>query len=125
MISSSLLQMRRLAAGLGLCAAMTGLAAAPAHAWIGVGIGIPFYGPSFYPAPYYYPPPTYYAPPPVYYSQPQTYTPAPQAYTPAPQAGGQICYAGSYTCPMDRPVAAGSGCYCLGNGGQRVWGRSN
>lgn len=126
MISSSPFPMRRVAVALGLCAAMTGLAAAPAQAWIGVGVGIPFYGPGFYPPPYYYPryypppPPVYYAPPPpVYYAPPQTYTPGPQA------GGFQMCYAGSYTCPMDRPVAAGGGCYCLGNGGQRVWGRAN
>ena len=38
---------------------------------------------------------------------------------------GQACYAGPYVCPMDRPVAPGSNCYCFGNSGQRVWGRSN
>jgi hypothetical protein len=113
--------MRRTAAGLALCAAMTGLAASPAQAWVrfGVGVGIPFYGPGFYPAPYYYPPPVYYAPPPVYYAPPQTYSPLPRA------GAGQLCYASPYTCPMDRPVASGAGCYCLGNGGQRVWGRAN
>ena len=39
--------------------------------------------------------------------------------------GGQACYAGPYVCPMDRPVATGGSCYCLGNGSQRVWGRAN
>jgi hypothetical protein len=26
---------------------------------------------------------------------------------------------------MDRPVASGAGCYCPGNGGQRVWGHAS
>jgi hypothetical protein len=68
---------------------------------------------------YYYPPPYYYSPPPVIYAPPQTYSPAPVG------GGGQSCYAGAYVCPMDRPVATGAGCYCLGNGGQRVLGRAS
>ncbi len=42
-----------------------------------------------------------------------------------PSGTGQICNAGSYTCPMDQPVAPGSACYCLGNGGAHVWGNAN
>jgi hypothetical protein len=108
-------------------AAMLGWAAPPARARVFVGIGIPFYGPGFYPPPVYYPPPpVYYPPPPVYYTPPPppvVYSP-PQTYSQAP-AGGQSCYAGSYVCPMDHPVAAGAGCYCPGNGGQRIWGKTN
>ena len=103
------------------------LAVSPANAGVFVGVGIPFYGPGFYgpgyyPSPYYYPPPAYYPPPPpVVYSPPQAYAPQLHRHTGA----GQMCYAGAYVCPMDRPVAAGGGCYCLGNGGQHVWGRAN
>ncbi len=105
-----------------------GLAGSPAHAGVFVGVGIPFYGPGFYgpgyyPSPYYYPPPVYYPPPPpVVYTPPQPTAPA---TAPAHAGAGQMCYAGAYVCPMDRPVAAGGGCYCLGNGGQQVWGRAN
>ncbi|WP_428492628.1 hypothetical protein [Rhodopila sp.] len=107
------------------CAALLGLAAAPAHARVFVGIGIPFYGPGFVPAPYYYPPPAYY-PPPTYYTPPPpvVYTPPQQTYN-QPPPGGQTCYAGPYVCPMERPVATGASCYCPGNNGQRVWGRAN
>jgi hypothetical protein len=104
-------------------AALMLLVAVPAQARVFIGVGIPFYAPGFYPAPYYYPPPVYYAPPPVVYAPPQqNYSQVP---TPLPAGAGQACYAGSYTCPMDRPVAAGGSCYCLGNGGQKVWGRAN
>jgi hypothetical protein len=120
---SSVQFLRRITVALALCAALIGLASSPAQARVFVGIGIPFYGPGFYPPPYYYPPPppVYYAPPP-----PTVYAP-PQAYSPPPQAAGsgQSCYAGPYVCPMDRPIATGGNCYCLGNGGERVWGRSN
>ncbi len=114
--------MRRLVAASALCAAAVCLSPAESEArvFVGVGIGVPYFGywPGYYPAPYYYPPPVYYAPPPVYYAPPQVYAPA--------QAGGrQNCYAGAYVCPMDRPVTTGSGCYCLGNGGQKVLGRAN
>jgi hypothetical protein len=116
---SSVQFLRRITVALALCAALVCLASNPAHARVFVGIGIPFYGPGFYPPPYYYPPPpVYYAPPP-----PVVYAP-PQAYSP-PQASGQSCYAGPYVCPMDRPIATGGNCYCLGNGGTRVWGRAN
>jgi hypothetical protein len=119
---SSVQFLRRITVALALCAALAGLAADPAQARVFVGIGIPFYGPGFYPAPYYYPPPpVYYAPPPpVVYAPPQAYSPQSQA-----AGSGQSCYAGPYVCPMDHPIATGAGCYCLGNGGERVWGRSN
>nr|WP_294506105.1 hypothetical protein [uncultured Rhodopila sp.] len=118
-------RMLRFAAGVALCAITACLSASSADArvFVGIGVGVPFYGygPGFYPAPYYYPPPVYYPPPPVYYTPPPAYAPAPAA-----QPGtGQTCYAGAYVCPMDRPVAPGAGCYCPGNGGQRVWGRAN
>ena len=115
--------LRRATAALVVCAALVGLASKPADARVFVGIGIPFYGPGFYPPPYYYPPPppVYYAPPPpVVYAPPQAYSPPPQ-----PPGAGQSCYAGPYVCPMDRPIATGGNCYCPGNGGERVWGRAN
>jgi len=102
---------------------MAGVAGAPAQARVWVGVGIPFWGPGFYPPPYYYPPPAYYPPPP-----PVVYAPPPQSYgqqAPMAAPGGQSCYAGPYVCPMDRPVGSGTSCYCPGNGGQRVWGRAN
>jgi hypothetical protein len=122
MMSLPLPFVRRATVAMVLCAAVAGLTANPAHARVFVGIGIPFYGPGYYPPPVYYPPPpVYYAPPPpvVYAPPPQTYSQAPAPY------GGQTCYAGAYVCPMDRPVAPGGSCYCLGNGAQRVWGRAN
>jgi hypothetical protein len=93
---------------------------APVHqaaARVFVGVGIPLFAP-----PLYYPPPVYYPPPPTYYAPPVQYAPPP-AYNAAP--AGQSCYAGAYTCPMDRPVVSGSACYCPGNGGARVWGHAN
>ncbi|MEA2775897.1 MAG: hypothetical protein QOF90_1303 [Acetobacteraceae bacterium] len=121
MVSRIPLIMRQAAVAGLLCAAMVGLTGSPAHARVFVGIGIPFYGPGFYPPPAYYPPPpVYYAPPPVVYTPPQTYTPPPIS-----GPAGQSCYAGPYVCPMDRPVATGGGCYCPGNGGQRIWGHAN
>jgi hypothetical protein len=112
----------RTTVAMALCATFVGLAGSPAQARVFVGIGIPFYGPAFYPPPVYYPPPpVYYAPPPVVYAPPA------QSYYPQPGApgAGQACYAGAYSCPMDHPVAPGGSCYCPGNGGQRVWGRAN
>jgi len=102
-------------AGLLLSACLPGAA----QARVFVGFGFPmFYGPPVYaPPPVYYPPPMYYAPPP-----PVVYAPPPQSYSPSP--AGQSCYAGAYYCPMERPVAPGSGCYCTVNG-SRVWGRAN
>jgi hypothetical protein len=115
--------LRRITVAIALCAAFVGLAPSPANARVFVGIGVPFFGPGFYPPPYYYPPPAYYPPPPVMYAPPpQVYAP-PQAM--APSGAGQSCYAGPYICPMDRPVATGGNCYCLGNGGGHVWGRAN
>jgi hypothetical protein len=116
-----------IALGVGTAVSLTGT---PAQARVFIGIGIPFYGPAFYPPPVYYPPPpVYYAPPVVYAPPPaQTYTPGPAygASTPGgASGGGQLCYAGPYVCPMERPVATGGSCYCLGNGGERVTGRAN
>jgi hypothetical protein len=111
----------RTAVAMALCAAFVGLIGSQAQARVFVGIGIPFYGPAFYPPPVYYPPPPiYYPPPPVVYAPPQSYIPQPSS-----GGSGQVCYAESYSCPMDRPVAPGNSCYCVGNGGQRVWGRAN
>lgn len=121
MMTRTLAILRRSVIAVAVCAAMLGLATHAAQARVWVGIGIPFPG-------YYYPPPVYYPPPPVYYAPPPpvTYTPQP-AYAPPPQQGGagQMCYAGNYSCPMDNPVQSGSRCYCLGNGGQRIWGQAN
>ena len=116
---------RRLAVMAALCAGLTGLLVPAAQARIFFGVGVPL----FVPGPYYYPPPVYYPPPPVYYTPPPpvVYAPPQPQYSPGPAVaeGGHMCYAGPYTCPMDRPAASGSGCYCLGNGGQRVPGRTN
>jgi hypothetical protein len=122
MMSAFFLVLRRATVAVALCGAMVGLSGGPAHARVFVGIGIPFYGPGYYPpAPYYYPPP-----PPVYYAPPAAvYAPPPQSYSQAPGGAGQMCYAGPYVCPMDRPTATGANCYCLGNGGARVWGKAN
>ena len=125
MMSKSMSVLYRTTVALVLLAALTGWASKPAEARVFVGIGIPFYGPGFYPPPIYYPPPpVYYAPPPpMYYTPPQAYaTPAPAMRS---GGGGQSCYAGPYVCPMDRPVSPGAGCYCPGNGGQKVWGQAN
>lgn len=122
MVRSSALAFRRTAAAAALCAAASGFLAVPAQArvFVGVGIGVPFFGPGFFPGPYYYPPPVYYVPPPVYYTPPQTYSPPV-----ASSSGGQSCYAGQYVCPMERPTTSGASCYCPGGGGQRVWGRAS
>lgn len=127
MMTRTLPILRRSVIAVAVCAAMFGLTAHAAQARVWVGIGIPFPG-------YYYPPPVYYPPPPVYYAPPPppvVYSPQP-AYTPqpaysAPQQNGsrQICYAGNYSCPMDNPTQPGARCYCLGNGGQKVWGQAN
>ena len=94
------------------------VAPAQARIFVGIGIPLPYYGPpAFYPPPIYYPPPAYYPPP--YYAPPP-----PVVYTPAPAAPAyaQSCVAGAYLCPLDRPMAPGAGCYCIGNGGERVRG---
>lgn len=128
MMSGSVRFLHRLAVVTALCGTFMILAAgaADARVFVGVGIGVPFYGPGYYGPPPYYPPPVYYAPPPVYYPPPPpvVYSP-PQTYAPPPVAAGQSCYAGPYVCPMDRPVPSGASCYCLGNGGQRIPGRAN
>src|ERR1700739_3750139 len=138
MISTSSQFLRRSLGAVALVAAMIGCSAAtsPASARVWIGFGFPgiYVGPPVYP--YYYPPPAYY--PPAYYPPPpMSYAPgyAPQGYAPPgyaqPHAGpassatGQMCSAGSFTCPMDQPVASGAACYCLGNGGTRVWGHAN
>ena len=110
--------------------------AAQARVFVGVGVGVPFFGPpAYYPPPFHYPPPMYYHPPPMYYHPPPPvfYAPPPVVYTPPPvtyappraSAAGQSCQAGAYVCPMDRPAPPGAACYCLGNGSQKVWGRTN
>jgi hypothetical protein len=126
--------LRRSIGTVALVAALIGCFAAtsPASARFWVGFGFPgiYVGPPVYP--YYYPP-AYYPPPAMSYAPgyapPQGYTP-PQGYAPSqagagPGQSGQICNAGSYTCPMDQPVASGSACYCLGNGGAHMWGHAN
>ena len=122
MITTSLSILRRATVAVALCAAMMGLAGSPAQARVFIGLGVPFYGPGYYPpAPYYYPPPpVYYAPPPTVYAPPQQ-----QYYSQTPSGAGQTCSAGPYVCPMDHPTATGANCYCLGSGGARVWGRAN
>ena len=103
--------------------AIGGLAIHPAKAWWrgGVWIGGPvFVGPPVVYPPVVYPPPVYYPPPPpVWYTPPQA-----QAAPPATPTG-QSCYAGPYVCPMDRPVASGSACYCLSNERSKIWGRAS
>lgn len=119
--------MRRATIIMALFGALSGLAGGSAQARVFVGVGVPFFGPGYYPPPAYYPPPVYYPPPPVYYAPPPVlYAPPPQTYSPAPPPGArQACFAGPYSCPMDHPVTIGANCYCLGNGGERVWGRAN
>ncbi len=102
---------------------------ASAHAWWrgGVYFGFPPVVIAPPPAYYYAPPPVYYAPPPVYASPP-SYSPPAYAYgapsNSAQAPAGQACYAGPWVCPLERPAASGSSCYCSANG-ERVWGRSN
>ena len=92
----------------------------PAQARVFVGIGVPL--PYFGPPAYYPPPPAYYPPPPPYYYAPPP--PVMYASPPPPEYGGS-CNAGSYACPLDRPMPPGSACDCIGNGGQRVRGNAN
>ena len=133
MMTRCMLVLRQTALTIGVFAALTGWPSGPAQARFFVGVGVPFYGPNFYPPPVYYPPPpVYYAPPPVFYAPPppvfyqqppiQTYTPAPAT---SAAGAGQACFAGAYTCPAERPMASGASCYCQGNAGQKVWGRAN
>lgn len=118
--------LRRPIAAVALGVALLGsfAVASPAYSRVFIGFGFPFYAgpPAYYyaPPPVYYPPPTYYAPP-AYAPPPAAYAPSPGGYAPTSQS----CNAGAYVCPMDRPVSPGSSCYCLGNGGARVWGRAS
>ena len=101
------------------------LFASHAQARVFIGFGFPLYfGPPAYypPPPVYYPPPAYYPPPQAYYPPPATSYPPPAGY--APQPSSQTCYANGYTCPMERPVAPGSSCYCTTSQG-RVWGNAS
>ena len=122
MISSLPQFLRRSIGAAALVAALIGTFAAvsPASARVWIGFGFP--GFVVGPPAYYYPPPVYYPPPPYYPPPAASYAPA---YAPGPAAAGQSCYAGSYVCPMDHPVAYDAACYCLGSGGARVWGRAN
>lgn len=90
----------------------------PAKARVWIGFGFPLFvgPPAYYPPPVYYPPPAYYPPPP-YYASP-AYAP-PLQYQPS----GQSCMTGGAVCPMEHPVAPGSGCYCTTAQG-RFWGRA-
>ena len=101
---------------------LTGLSQ-PASARVWVGLGFPLY----YGAPAYYPPPVYYPPPP-YYPAPTYYAPPaypPYSYVPPPQYRryAQSCVVTGTVCPMERPVAPGSSCYCTTAQG-RAWGRA-
>ncbi|MFL5255832.1 MAG: hypothetical protein ACJ8AI_23630 [Rhodopila sp.] len=98
---------------------------AQARVFVGVGVGVPFFGP-WVPPPVYYPPPVFYAPPPVYYTPPQAYAPPSGSQAAAgATASRQSCYAGAYVCPMDRLVPSGATCWCAANNGQRVFGQAN
>jgi hypothetical protein len=68
---------------LGLLAAVCMLAsgASSARVVVGVGIGVPLYGPGYGYGPGYYGPSYYAPPPPVYYSPPPVYV---ESVTPAP-----------------------------------------
>ena len=136
MISISSHRVRRSIGLAALGAALVGLVIAPtpASARVWIGFGFPLYvGPPAYyaPPPVYYPPPAYYPPPVSYAQPPASYAQPPSAYAQPPGAAsgatqaGQACYAGSYVCPMDRPVASGSSCYCPANDGSRAWGHAS
>jgi hypothetical protein len=131
-MTPALLSPRHAVAMVAAALVLSAWAAPAAQARIWVGVGVPFVAPMpYYPPPFYYPPPpVYYPPPPVYYPPPPPIVYTPPQYTPAPYTAnpapvGQTCYAGAYTCPMERPIASGSACYCLSNGGQHVPGRAN
>jgi hypothetical protein len=105
------------AAAVALSALSAIVGPSPAQAWWrgGVWVGV---APPLYYAPPYYPPPVYYAPPPP----PVVYTP-PGFYGSQQPQYGQSCYAGPYTCPLQPPAPAGSGCSCPANQG-RAYGRA-
>ncbi|MBV8615420.1 MAG: hypothetical protein JOY66_16870 [Acetobacteraceae bacterium] len=115
---------RRAALALGAIGLLAAAASTPAQARVGVffGFGVPAF---------YYPPPVYYPLPPVFYAPPVAYT-APPAFF-APPVGGQgfgpgtrvgSCDAGSYVCPLERPLAQGATCWCPTNRGGRAYGRA-
>jgi hypothetical protein len=116
---------RRTLCLLALSVAGAGLAVVPhpARARVWVGFGFPL----VVAPPVYYPPPAYYPPPPAYYPPPPYYAPPPVSYAPPPpqySLSSQSCLvAGTSVCPMERPVASGSSCYCTTSEG-RVWGRA-
>ncbi len=80
-----------------------GIALAPqpaaARVALGIGIGVPMFGPAYgapayYPPAYYPPPYAYapvYAPPPVYVPPPSAYYAPPQSYAPAPAQTTSQC----------------------------------
>lgn len=124
----------RAALALGAVGLVTAAASTPAQARVGVvfGFGVPAF---------YYPPPFYYPLPPVYYAPPAFYTPPPAFYTPpvggsgfgpgavggpgfGPGARVGSCDAGPYVCPLERPLASGSTCWCPDNRGGRAYGRA-
>ena len=107
----------------GVAAALVAAALPPAPAqafW--VGVGTPFPGWGYAPAPYYaYPPQAYYAPP-GYYAPPSGYyappgAPPPSAYAPAapaapaypPSSPASSAYAPSAAAAMYEPPAASTG----------------
>ena len=120
--------MRMMLRRLAVVAALAGLVlavAAPASARVFVGFGFGFPGAIYYPPPVFYPPPVYYAPPAYYPPPPVGYAP-PGAYgvPPTASATGQSCIVeGTALCPMERPTATGSTCWCTTPGG-RVYGQA-
>jgi hypothetical protein len=80
---------------LGLAVLAMGLpAAAQARVFVGVGIGVPVYGPRYYYPAYYPPAPAYYYPPPAV-----VYAPPPVVVAPTPVAA-----------PVAAPAAAPGNC---------------
>ncbi len=92
-----------------MLAAVIGLGVSPAAAryFIGVGVGVPWWGPYYGPPPpYYYYPPPYYAPPPVVVAPPVTYAPAP---APAAAQAAPTCNQGQWR-QQDGSVVNGVAC---------------
>jgi hypothetical protein len=110
-------------AGLILGTALIALAPqqAAARVRVGIGIGLPLFGPA-YAAPVYYPPayyppyayaPAYYAPPaPAYYAQPQSYV-QPQSYAPAGASASRQCREYNTTTVIDGAPQQTVGTACL------------
>lgn len=89
------------------------VAAPPAHARVGVVVGVGVA------PPVYYPPSVYYAPPPALAYA----APPPSAYVAPPSSPpGQSCYAGPIVCPMERLGPPGRTCRCTDTAGRRVYG---